>query len=137
MVAGGSSLDQICASVKNSQLFRYFQTRRLKCNQRLLPGQEHFRLWLKRIGTGLLNAIDDCVIIPANMCLYNRYDLLDFVFPKDILDDPLANWESLRGRAILCPTNAETFEFINMIMVIIIYRISFVNYNYLESLARK
>lgn len=119
VVAGGTYMDQICASVKNSPLFRHFTTRRLKCNLRLLPGQQYFRLWLKRLGTGLLNGLDDCVVIPEKMCLYNRYDVIEFVFPKDLLEQAIARWEELKGRAILCPTNLETFELIELIMVIL------------------
>jgi len=89
----------------------------LKSNLRLLPGQDRYRTLLKCIGTGVLNDADDRVQLPVNICVNSREELINFVYPRDLLQSPLAKWEEFCGRAILCPLNTETFEMNNMIMV--------------------
>jgi hypothetical protein len=125
VVPGGSINHQYVASVKNSHLFKYFTTRRLKQNQRLEPGQQAYRDFILSIGRGTRNDAEDRVKLPEGMCVRSRRELIDFVFPSHILQNPEAHWEELGGCAILSPINAGTFEFNNMIMVILFLKYFF------------
>nr|CAD2192831.1 unnamed protein product [Meloidogyne enterolobii] len=117
VVVGGNSLQQFDASVKNVELFKKnFVTRKLHKNQRLEKGQEQYRQFLKCVGTGVLNDEEDRVRIPAKMHTNSKEELIDFVFPHELLDNSVAQWKEICGRAILCPLNNETFEINNIIM---------------------
>ncbi|KAL3068642.1 hypothetical protein niasHS_016746 [Heterodera schachtii] len=117
VVPGGGHLDQLNASVKNSQLFSNFVTRKLLANHRLRPGQENYRNFLLRVGTGKNNT-DHRVQLKPSMCVATRSELLDFVFTKEMLEHPLDHEEQFGGCAILSPLNSETFELNNIIMVL-------------------
>ncbi|KAL3080522.1 hypothetical protein niasHS_013716 [Heterodera schachtii] len=117
VVPGGGHLDQLNASVKNSQLFSNFVTRKLLANHRLRPGQENYRNFLLRVGTGKNNT-DHRVQLKPSMCVATRNELLDFVFTKEMLEHPLDHEEQFGGCAILSPLNSETFELNNIIMVL-------------------
>lgn len=123
VICGGSLAQQYVASVKNSFLFKNFVTMRLTENQRLNPGQERYSNFLKKVATGLLNDPEDRVQIPKDICLPSREELINFVFPDKILQDPINNWRDLSGRAILCPINADVFNYNYTIMVYIYIRI--------------
>lgn len=120
VILGGTMLSQFDASVKNSHLFKHFVTRRLRTNHRLRPDQAAYRRMLLRIATAADNDQNDRVQLPAEMCVSACADLLDFVFPKELLEKPLDHWQELSGRAILCPLNRETFDMNNVIMVIVL-----------------
>ncbi|KAL3121183.1 hypothetical protein niasHT_006212 [Heterodera trifolii] len=116
VVPGGGHLDQYNASVKNSALFKHFTTHRLVTNHRLQSGQQQYRDFLRRVGTGAINDIQQRVKLPKQIVEPDRDALLQFVFPQELLDKPLENWQKLAERAILCPLNKETFELNNKIM---------------------
>ncbi|KAL3106584.1 hypothetical protein niasHT_018226 [Heterodera trifolii] len=116
VVPGGGHLDQYNASVKNSALFKHFATHRLVTNHRLQSGQQQYRDFLRRVGTGAINDIQQRVKLPQKIVEPDRDALLHFVFPQELLDKPLENWQKLAERAILCPLNKETFELNNKIM---------------------
>ncbi|KAL3110848.1 hypothetical protein niasHT_014785 [Heterodera trifolii] len=116
VVPGGGHLDQYNASVKNSSLFKHFTTHRLVTNHRLQSGQQQYRDFLRRVGTGVINDIQQRVKLPQKIVEPDRDALLQFVFPQELLDEPLENWQKLSERAILCPLNKETFELNNKIM---------------------
>ncbi|KAL3088235.1 hypothetical protein niasHS_009532 [Heterodera schachtii] len=116
VVPGGGHLDQYNASVKNSALFKHFTTHRLVTNHRLQSGQQQYRDFLRRVGTGAINDIQQRVKLPQKIVEPDRDALLHFVFPQELLDKPLENWQKLAERAILCPLNKETFELNNKIM---------------------
>ncbi|KAL3084144.1 hypothetical protein niasHS_008613 [Heterodera schachtii] len=67
VIPGGSDRHQLEASVKNSTLFVSFTTVRLRANHRLLPGQHHYRAFLKRLGTGTINDSQGRVKLPSVM----------------------------------------------------------------------
>lgn len=119
VVLGGNMLDQYVASFKNSDLFKHFVTRRLKTNHRLNPGQNAYRKWLKQIGTGVANERGDYIQLQPTAIVRTEEELIRCTFPQELLDDPLNNWEELSGRAILCPSNKETFLMNQQILVII------------------
>uniref|UniRef100_A0A914GSI1 ATP-dependent DNA helicase n=1 Tax=Globodera rostochiensis TaxID=31243 RepID=A0A914GSI1_GLORO len=54
--------------------------------------------------------------IAKTYVVIERDALIEFVFPLDLLKDPIAQWAQLEGRAILCPLNRETLELNNIIM---------------------
>ncbi|KAL3096458.1 hypothetical protein niasHS_004420 [Heterodera schachtii] len=116
VVPGGGHLDQYNASVKNSALFKHFTTHRLVTNHRLQSGQQQYRDFLRRVGTGAINDIQQRVKLPQKIVETDRDALLHFVFPQELFDKPLENWQKLAERAILCPLNKETFELNNKIM---------------------
>lgn len=119
VVMGATEHHQFLASVKNSELFSDFQTIRLRNNYRLAPGQQKYQRFLKRVGTGVINDINNMVQLPKSMCLEDENQLIDFVFPKQLLKDPLNNWQELADRAILSPLNSRTFVLNNTILVLL------------------
>uniref|UniRef100_A0A183C0L0 ATP-dependent DNA helicase n=1 Tax=Globodera pallida TaxID=36090 RepID=A0A183C0L0_GLOPA len=89
---------------------------RLTVNMRVTGNQENYRRTLKTWGTGVTvrtAATDDrrrpYVQLCPSLCLTSEDALIEFVF-GDALKDPLANIEQLRGAAILCPLNKDTFK---------------------------
>uniref|UniRef100_A0A183CD57 ATP-dependent DNA helicase n=1 Tax=Globodera pallida TaxID=36090 RepID=A0A183CD57_GLOPA len=89
---------------------------RLTVNMRVTGNQEDYRRTLKTWGTGVTvrtAATDDrrrpYVQLCPSLCLSSEDALIEFVF-GDALKDPLANIELLRGAAILCPLNKDTFK---------------------------
>lgn len=117
VIPAGGNVDQYLASVKNSDLFGLFATKRLTQNLRLEEGQQQYRNFMMGVGTGKLNDHDSRVELPAGMVVRTREELLDFVFPQYMMDNPTDYAEELGGRAILCPRNAETFQFTQIILV--------------------
>uniref|UniRef100_A0A914H714 ATP-dependent DNA helicase n=1 Tax=Globodera rostochiensis TaxID=31243 RepID=A0A914H714_GLORO len=67
VIPGGGHLDQKNASVKSSSLFKHFKTIRLTANHRLQAGQGHYRNFLMRVGSGLLNNANLRIKLPACM----------------------------------------------------------------------
>jgi hypothetical protein len=118
VIPGGSIQHQYVSSVKNSHLFRHFVTRRLYENIRLQPDQVAYRDFILSIGRGTRNDAEGRVRLPQRMCLRTRRELIDFVFPTNLLENPIDHSDELAGCAILSPLNTGTFEFNNMIMVI-------------------
>uniref|UniRef100_A0A183C0L1 ATP-dependent DNA helicase n=1 Tax=Globodera pallida TaxID=36090 RepID=A0A183C0L1_GLOPA len=89
---------------------------RLTENMRVTGNQEDYRRTLKTWGTGVTvrtAASDDrrrpYVQLCPSICLGSEEALIEFVF-GDALKDPLANIVQLRGAAILCPLNKDTFK---------------------------
>uniref|UniRef100_A0A183CJY4 ATP-dependent DNA helicase n=1 Tax=Globodera pallida TaxID=36090 RepID=A0A183CJY4_GLOPA len=89
---------------------------RLTENMRVTGNQEDYRRTLKTWGTGVTvrtAASDDrrrpYVQLCPSLCLRSEEALIEFVF-GDALKDPLANIVQLRGAAILCPLNKDTFK---------------------------
>lgn len=117
VICGGSLAQQYVASVKNSPLFQIFTTVRLTKNLRLDKGQERYSNFIKKVATGWLNDPEDRVQIPKDICLHSSEELINFVFPDRLLKDPLIYWRDLSGCAILCPINADVFNYNNTIMV--------------------
>uniref|UniRef100_A0A183CC21 ATP-dependent DNA helicase n=1 Tax=Globodera pallida TaxID=36090 RepID=A0A183CC21_GLOPA len=89
---------------------------RLTVNMRVAGNQENYRRTLKTWGTGVTvrtAATDErrrpYVQLCPSLCLPSEEALIEFVF-GDALKDALANIEQLRGAAILCPLNKDTFK---------------------------
>lgn len=96
---------------------------RLQQNMRLGKNQELYRAYIRRIANGSINDSMERTELPESMCLFDREDLVKFVFPDYLLKDPLKeeNWKKLTGRAILTPLNIDTLSLNNTLMVIHIY----------------
>jgi hypothetical protein len=63
---------------------------RLTINNRVLPGQEPFLHWLKRLGCGLgidnpETNFEEKVKIPEDMRAGTVENLLEFVFPRNLI----------------------------------------------------
>ncbi|KAL3096906.1 hypothetical protein niasHT_028962 [Heterodera trifolii] len=116
VIPGGAEREQLEASVKNSQLFADFTTVRLRANHRLIAGQQHYRAFLKRIGIGALNNMENRVKLPSMMVQPSRCALIDEIFPAELLSKPLESWQQLSERAILCPLNRDTLQLNETIM---------------------
>lgn len=117
VIAGGNIAHQVAACVKRSPLFQDFETLRLTANQRLGTDQEAFRNYLLRLGTGVINDSTERVQLPPNMCLFNREDLINYIFPDSLMSQPLTKWRELVGRAILSPLNKDTLALNQLLMV--------------------
>ncbi|KAL3072091.1 hypothetical protein niasHT_036318 [Heterodera trifolii] len=111
VIPGGTDRHQLEASVKNSSL-----SVRLRANHRLLPGQHHYRAFLKRVGTGTINDSQGRVKLPSLMVQPSRNELINEIFPADLLTNPTNNWKKLAERAILCPLNRDTLTLNEIIM---------------------
>lgn len=115
-VQGGDSLHAAAmASVKNSKWFKdpahKFKTHKLTRNYRLKPGQQEYLKFLHNIGHGLTWIDDDYNIeLEEKMCLNTQQQMIDFVYPKEVLENALDGYEELAGRAILCPINETVFD---------------------------
>jgi hypothetical protein len=105
-------------SVKTTSAFveKVVQRHRLTQNKRLGPDQEHYRRQLKCWGTGVtaewqLGEDERHYFqrLDRQMCVRTEAELIDFVF-GDSLQDPMKNLNKLRGAAILCPLNKDTFK---------------------------
>lgn len=117
VVLGGNNYAQFVASVKNSDLFRDFARWQLRINHRLEAGQQYYRDFLLKVGTGLLNDNQQRIRLPESMCMSNMEELFDWIFPQQLLDAPLENWEEFSTRVLLSPLNKETLSISRMIMV--------------------
>ena len=83
VVRGGTQADIIDTSIKSSPLwplFRLFPLTTLICN----VDNPEFASWVDNIGNGAGPDVDLDFISHA----HNHDDLLDFVYPSDILTDP-------------------------------------------------
>ena len=116
VVLGGNNYAQFVASVKNSDLFRDFARWQLRINHRLEAGQQYYRDFLLKVGTGLLNDNQQRIRLPESMCMSNMEELFEWIFPQQLLDAPLENWEEFSTR-VLSPLNKETLSISRMIMV--------------------
>lgn len=117
VVLGGNNYAQFVASVKNSDLFRDFARWQLRINHRLEAGQQYYRDFLLKVGTGLLNDNQQRIRLPESMCMSNMEELFEWIFPQQLLDAPLENWEEFSTRVLLSPLNKETLSISRMIMV--------------------
>ena len=113
---------QRLASIKNWKYFNgtdphQFRVTRLRINNRLEPGQEKYRAFLKVIGAGLHtdNYHEEHVQVPKELQAHSREEIIKFVF-EDMLDRPLEYGEELCGRAILCITNEDAFKLNQLLM---------------------
>jgi hypothetical protein len=94
------------ASVKRMPLFvNNFHEFQLRVNRRVGPGEERHAEWLDKLGRGQNYANDDYthVRIPDEYKCETGEQLIEFVFPRAMLADPLANVDYLRNGAILAP----------------------------------
>lgn len=98
VVHGGTQADIIDTSIKSSPLWPLFQLFPLTTLIHNADDPE-FASWVDNIGDGTGPDVDLDFISHA----HNHDDLLDFVYPSDILTDPSC---CLR-QAILCPTNMQ------------------------------
>jgi hypothetical protein len=122
VVPGASEYAQLDASVKNSDFFQRFETFRLTQNMRVGPAEVTYRKYLKQIGCGTTVFGKDQIELPAEMCSENLEDVIDFVFPAHALADPTNHMEELNESALLCPTNKESLDINNKIMVSLIIK---------------
>uniref|UniRef100_A0A183CR86 ATP-dependent DNA helicase n=1 Tax=Globodera pallida TaxID=36090 RepID=A0A183CR86_GLOPA len=111
-------------SVKTTHWFCNGQVNihRLTTNMRVLGDQEDYRRLLKTWGTGVTvraSATDDrrrpYVQLEPSLCVNTEQALIEHVFGNALVD-PLSNIEQLRGSAILCPLNKDTFKMNTEIM---------------------
>ena len=72
---------------------------------------------LLKVGTGLLNDNQQRIRLPESMCMSNIEELFEWIFPQQLLDAPLENWEEFSTRVLLSPLNKETLSISRMIMV--------------------
>uniref|UniRef100_A0A183CMG6 ATP-dependent DNA helicase n=1 Tax=Globodera pallida TaxID=36090 RepID=A0A183CMG6_GLOPA len=120
--SGNCGLDNVnksyWLSVKTTSWFTsgLVNIHRLTVNMRVTGNQENYRRTLKTWGTGVTvqtTSTDDkrtpYVQLCPSFCLNSEEALIEFVF-GDALKDPLNNIEQLRGAAILCPLNKDTFK---------------------------
>ena len=98
VVPHGRSADIIEASIRSSYLWSTFTIHRLTTAIRQARDEE-FRLYRDGIGEDG----EENVSIQYLQTCCSRNQLIDFVFPQHILDDPLCCVK----RSILCPTNRQ------------------------------
>jgi hypothetical protein len=104
VVRRGDDAASRAASVKMMPLFTdNFHEFLLRVNQRVGPGQERHAEWLDKLGRGqnYADAAFKHVLIPAENRCDTGEELIDFVFPRALLADAIANIEHLRTGAIL------------------------------------
>ncbi|XP_055331216.1 uncharacterized protein LOC129583443 [Paramacrobiotus metropolitanus] len=112
VIERGNKAQQLAASLKRSQLWRFFKTYKLHQNLRAENGQEEFCHWLLGLGEGKL-PVDENDEIEVPECCISSGNIIQEVF-GDII--PVDNTEKLLGSVILCPTNDETLEIIDEIV---------------------
>ena len=98
VIPNGSREDIVDASIRSSYLWPTFQIYRLTIPIRQAEDEE-LRLYLDKIGEDALQKVP----IEYLRTCYSTLDLIDFVFPQDILADPFR----CVSRSILCPTNRQ------------------------------
>uniref|UniRef100_A0A915K6N5 ATP-dependent DNA helicase n=1 Tax=Romanomermis culicivorax TaxID=13658 RepID=A0A915K6N5_ROMCU len=106
--------DQINASLKTSSLYDLFKRFDLVQNMRVNKDEASFSEFLEEVGNGT-NFIENTtfMFVPSEMRVYTREDLIEFCFPRNLLQHPVENIDGLSNAAILAPTNLAV-EFINL-----------------------
>jgi hypothetical protein len=107
------------ASIKMMPLFiDNFHEFLLRVNQRVGPGEDRHAEWLDKLGRGQNYADDDYthVRVPDEYLCQSGEALIEFAFPRWVLNDPHGNAEFLRKSAILAP-HRETVRRHNEIVV--------------------
>lgn len=106
VIRGGTRADVVDASIKSSPLWPLFEIFRLTIPIRNAQDPE-LSAFADRIGDGAGPEIA-MTIIPS---LTNVDDLIDFVYPPEVIASPTACLK----RAILCPTNAQVNSYNDII----------------------
>ena len=94
------------ASIKTSTLFNtHFREFKLRENMRVLPGERVHAEWLDQLGRGqnYFNIPTKTVLILETSRCYDAGELINFVFPPHLFNDPIASVDELRQGAILAP----------------------------------
>ena len=98
VIPNGSREDIIEASIRSSYLWRAFQVYKFNIPIRQ-AGDDELRMYLDSVGEEGL----DTVPIQFLSTCHSTSALIDFVFPQEIIDNPLM----CISRSILCPTNRQ------------------------------
>jgi hypothetical protein len=134
VIPGGDEAKQFARSVKSSQLYRLlniiiiwlknyfslFKNHRLTINKRLTNSDKKtkkYARFLDKLATGVTTDGFDKIKIPRSIAMEKEEDIIDFVFPKAAMIDPIKYIDQLSGSALLCPTNEECFRINNSLMV--------------------
>jgi len=113
-VVKGSGIDQINACIKRSRSFRLFKCFNLRANMRVAPDEVQFLDFLNRVGDGTnMDPVTKKVTLDEELIVSDQESLIDFVFPRQLLMNPVTHSEELRHGAILAPRNIEV-ENINL-----------------------
>jgi hypothetical protein len=107
------------ASIRMSELFtQNFTEFQLRQNMRVLPGERDHAEWLEQLGRGQnFHSIPARTVLIPEACRCNSAaELINFVFPPHLLNDPIANVEELRQGAILAP-HRETVTRLNRTLI--------------------
>lgn len=82
-----------------------------------------------KLATGVTTDQNNRIEILKSLTTSDPNAIMDYVFPPTALADPMKNVDQLKGSALLCPTNDETFQMNNMLLVKILC-LSFLYYNF-------
>ena len=91
IVKGGKPQDSAEDSILFSPFFRLFKILHLTENMRVGPGEAEFCEWLRKIGEGTIWAegSEDEVQLKHEMCVKSLDELIDFVYKREHLSEPL------------------------------------------------
>ena len=112
VVPGGTELDVVAANIQRSPLWGHFRRLFLRQNMRLQEGQANidFSLWLKDMPYNQ-EPHGDLMLPPEVQRLFREDDLIEFVWPENLLQNSCARPQDLGNRAILALTNESVRRF--------------------------
>jgi hypothetical protein len=78
-----------------------------------------------KMATGVTTDNNSRIELPQTLTTNNPDAIMEFVFPSAAMSDPIKNIDKIKGSALLCPTNEETFKMNNQLLVFHAYAIIF------------
>lgn len=70
-----------------------------------------------KLATGVTTDEKNRIEVPQSLTMHDRNAIMDFVFPPAAMTDPITYVDHIKGSALLCPTNDETFNMNNDLLV--------------------
>lgn len=71
-----------------------------------------------KLATGVTTDEKNRIEVPKSLTMHEPNGIMDFVFPPAAMADPIKYADQIKGNALLCPTNDETFNMNNLLLVI-------------------
>ncbi|KHJ88840.1 hypothetical protein OESDEN_11358 [Oesophagostomum dentatum] len=106
VVVGRGDLEVVSEKLKASKPWKVVNVLLLEKNMRktcILPGNEEFSSWLRKVGEGENVLGDKLIRIPASMVMLDEKHLIDWVFTSEVLSDI----QQLKNIALLSIRNDE------------------------------
>lgn len=69
-----------------------------------------------KLATGVTTDEKNRIEVPKELTTQDKDEIMEFVFPSAAMSDPIKYADQIKGSALLCPTNDETFNMNNLLL---------------------